>query len=231
MSRTFVTTDTHGELERLKTVLKEAEFNFEKDTLIHLGDVVDRGPDSYGVVELLFQVKNLISIRGNHDEWFLSYINTGCVIHPAPEYAVETLQSYMIPNNMDEHACYVIPETHKKFFKEQRNYYIDKDNRMFVHAGYYRDVKIEDQNNSNLYWDRQFFEDAMSTPRERLRDVNGFKQVFIGHTPTIFWKKGGLKIIKPIYAAQVINCDTGAVFGGKLSLLDITTDKHILYQS
>ena len=61
-------------------------------------------------------------------------------------------------------------------------------------------------------------------------DVNGFKQIFIGHTPTLSfqWYEGN---DKPIYAGQVIDCDTGGCFGGKISLIDITTDDHILYQS
>ena len=58
MGRIFVTTDTHGELDKLNDCLSQANFNNDEDQLIHIGDVVDRGPDSYGVVELLLSIKN-----------------------------------------------------------------------------------------------------------------------------------------------------------------------------
>ena len=225
MGRIFVTTDTHGELEKFKDCLEQANFNNNEDQLIHIGDVVDRGPDSYGVVELLLGIKNLISIRGNHDEWMLMFINTGQ--HPAMGYFRETLSSY----HKGTGPTLNIPETHKEFFRNQINYYVDKDNRLFVHGGINTFEFLHEQYEEEFYWDRELITRAVRLDEgKKLMDVNGFKQIFIGHTPTINFQWHP-ENDKPIYAGQVIDCDTGGCFGGKISLIDITTDDHILYQS
>lgn len=235
IKRTFVTTDTHGEKEKLLSCLNQAKFDFEHDELIHLGDVCDRGPDSYGVVELLLSIKNLISIRGNHDDWMRYFIESSS--HPAPSYFLETRASYI--KNIFGNVSYptflpeFIPQRHKDFYNNQVNYYIDAQNRLFIHAGFNPAERLSEQDEIEFYWDRDLMKKAMSAKNSgvRLNDVNNFKQIFIGHTPTLSWKKRGEKINTPIYAAQVVICDTGACFGGKVSLIDITRDDHILYQA
>ncbi len=226
--RTFVTTDTHGELEKLKSCLEQANFDNDVDELIHLGDCVDRGPDSYGVVELLLSIKNLISIRGNHDDWMMEFINTK--LHPAQSYFMETLASYR-RNQKEKGTEELIPQSHIDFLRNQINYYVDGRNRLFLHAGYDPNEHIEEQDEVEFYWDRNLIKKVSKmTPDERYPDVNSFKQVFIGHTPTLNFRWHEHKD-KPMYLARVVDCDTGGCFGGKISLIDITTDEHILYQS
>jgi serine/threonine protein phosphatase 1 len=252
MARIYVTTDIHGEADRFKQLLIDAEFDYEIDTMINLGDCCDRGLDSYGVVEELLKIKNLIAIRGNHDQWMLEFIQSGCSRHPNPFYFKETILSYEQQSEaylVKPFAKNLIPESHISFYRGQLPYHIDQQNRLFVHAGYNMDYLINKQHPLDLCWDRDFFRKAMScAPGEKLRDINNFKQVFIGHTPTINWTEKEVykqpevgvfllsdvkvKMDKPIYKAQVVNVDTGACFGGKLSMLDITDpDKHILYQN
>lgn len=227
--RTFVTTDTHGELEKFTSILKQANFNFEVDKLIHLGDCIDRGPESEGVVDLLLKVKNLISIRGNHDAWMLEFIESG--IHPGPTFFKETIASYQKGLDIAFTPDLISP-AHKAFFKSQIDYYVDEQNRCFCHAGIRLDSLIQNQDSSEFYWDRDLVKKAMPmrSSNEMLRDRNNFKQIFIGHTPTFNWKEDGIPITTPIYAAQVVNLDTGGAYGYKLSLIDITTDQHVLYQ-
>lgn len=228
--RIFVMTDTHGELEKLKSLFDQVNFDFEQDQLIHLGDCIDRGPDSAGVIDLLLKVKNLIAIRGNHDAWMLDFMNTG--VHPGPAYVRETALSYLKHGNPGFRPEF-LPQSHKDFFRAQIDYYIDKQNRCFCHAGFDTLKRIQDQDSSDFYWNRELINKAMSAraAQTTLEDVNNFKQVFIGHTPTINWEENGQKITRPIYAAQVINLDTGGVYGYHLSMIDITTDQHVLYQS
>lgn len=228
--RIFVTSDTHGEEKRLKSCLDQAKFDYENDQLIHLGDVCDRGPDSKGVVDLLLTVKDLISLRGNHDDWWLTFLKTGK--HPADlkQGGMETLNSYRAGDLNNKYIN--IPDSHIEFYNNQRIRYTDSQNRFFCHAGFNPQETVEQQDDSDFFWDRNLIMKAQSCKNEKLNDVNHFKQIFIGHTPTLMWKnKKGKEIDKPIYAAQVINIDTGGVYGGKISLLDITTDEHILYQS
>jgi serine/threonine protein phosphatase 1 len=68
--RTLVIGDIHGNYKGLMQALERANFDYEKDTLISLGDVVDGHSQSYEVVEELLKIKNLIAIKGNHDDWF-----------------------------------------------------------------------------------------------------------------------------------------------------------------
>lgn len=223
----LLTTDTHGELERLKKALELAGFDNEQDQLIHLGDCVDRGPDSAGVIEFLIGVRDLIAIKGNHDDWLHTYIKYGQ--HPAHQYALETFASY--DRFIDEYEITrtvrgPIPASHHAFLQQQRLHYTDDQNRFFCHAGFNCNWLIKQTHPEDFYWDRELIKAARDCKTDRLPDCNNFKQIFIGHSPTINFRQS-----TPIYAAQVVACDTGAVFGGKLSVLDITTDEHKLFQA
>lgn len=243
--RVFVTSDTHGMYESLKSCLDQAGFNYDEDTLIHLGDCVDRGPDSKKVIDLLLLMRNLIAIQGNHDEVWLENLKTGR--HPFGEGhgAPATKNSYVIEvprldENLQETGEMIkapfYPPSHTKFFENQVLHYTDDEGRFFCHASYDRHYPVEHQHESIFRWDRKLPYEMMSTKDgiKKMADVNGFKRVFIGHTPTINWKKKGRCINKPIYKAQFVNVDTGGCFGdpGKISLIDITDDNaHILYQA
>ncbi len=63
----YVVADIHGNCKALKQVLKRGKFDYKKDLLIVLGDVVDGFCDSYLVVEELLKIKNIVFIIGNHD--------------------------------------------------------------------------------------------------------------------------------------------------------------------
>lgn len=239
--RIFCTSDTHGCAKALYEVLCLANFDFENDRLIHLGDCVDRGPNSFGVIEILLNIKDLIAVRGNHDDCLLDFINTGTHGLGWTHGGEATRTSYAKQNmqlledldidRQDYLTSMFIPKTHIEFFRNQLRYYVDDENRLFVHAGFNKDRLITDQIDEILYWDRHFFMQARSAGKKgKLKDVNDFKRIFIGHTPTISVDRN---IVTPMYMAQVVAIDTGAPFGtsGRLSLLDITDDNnHILYQ-
>ena len=63
----YVIGDLHGNYKALMQVLKKSKFNYEKDFLIIIGDVVDGYSCSYEVVEELLKIKNKVFIIGNHD--------------------------------------------------------------------------------------------------------------------------------------------------------------------
>jgi serine/threonine protein phosphatase 1 len=261
--KTYVTTDTHGCNKELIDVLNQASFDYANDTLIHIGDCTDRGPDSFGVIETLLKIKNLIPIQGNHDAVMLSFINTGRHQFDWGHGAYKTISSYIDALGLSYPEVYVhqtmnsastnftpkyIPDSHKAFFRNQLDYYIDAENRLFVHAGYDPMESIEQQDHSMLIWDRElvqhlgsYIEDGKEVAR--YPDVNDFKRVFIGHTPTITFRRKfktfepvhipkGCTFKEPMYMGQLVNLDTGCCFGNKLSLIDITDDEnHIIYQS
>ena len=71
--KTFVMGDVHGAYKALKQCLERASFDYQNDCLIQLGDIADGGNEVYECVEELLKIKNLVAIKGNHDDWFCEY--------------------------------------------------------------------------------------------------------------------------------------------------------------
>src|SRR6478736_6279703 len=92
--RTLVMGDIHGAYQALIQCLDRAGFVPGIDRLIQLGDVVDRGPDSYECVEYLLSIPNLVAIKGNHDEWLHEFITTGYHTGNWAHGGNATIQSY-----------------------------------------------------------------------------------------------------------------------------------------
>ena len=93
--RRFVMGDIHGGHKALVQCLERSGFDRDKDQLIQLGDITDGFQDVYECVEELLKIKNLVAIRGNHDEWFREFIESG--YHPAGWGfgAIATARSYL----------------------------------------------------------------------------------------------------------------------------------------
>lgn len=236
MKRTFVIGDIHGAHKALIQCLERSGFNKENDTLIQLGDVVDGWSESFEVVEELLTIKNLISIVGNHDEWFNTFLTKG--IHPQEwlHGGIVTKRSYI--NNCGDNLN--IPKEHLDFFKYQNLYYIDDNNRFFVHGGFNRFFSVKEIKSSQpyqFYWDRDLWSQALSCRDGiKLKTVDDFSEIFIGHTSTTNWyesekttesgiliSKGRKRIITPMNSGGVWNLDTGAGWDGKLTIMDVDT--------
>ena len=239
--RTFVIGDIHGAHKALKQCLERSNFNNDTDTLIQLGDVVDGWSEVYECVEELLKIKNLIAIRGNHDDWFRQFLKD--LGHPCSwlQGGEGTLKSYC--NNLDKQYVtkdrgYVtdllsidIPIDHINFFlNKQKPYHVDENNNLFVHGGFNRHFDIEDtiyNGEDILMWDRDLWLAALSygtiEPEDYLlkpkfRTYNKFNEIFIGHTTTLNWRTD-----KPMNKANVWNLDTGGGFKGKLTIMDVET--------
>lgn len=239
---TYVLGDLHGQYQSLKQCLIKCNFDYNLDTLIQLGDVVDGGEEVFECVEELLKIKNLIALKGNHDDWFLDFIRTG--LHPAAwtyggistinSYASnigktpiikKTRQGYKTSLSSDD-----IPLSHRHFFESQRLYYIDLDNNCFVHAGFNPFQPFHEQPAHVFYWDRILWQSAMNWQTKLNSDtepfgiVTKFNNIFIGHTNTMKWG-----IDKPLKAANIYNIDTGGSKGGKLTIMDV--DSKSFWQS
>lgn len=242
--RTLVIGDIHGAHKALVQCLERSGFDYKEDTLIQLGDVVDGWNEVYECVEELLKIKNLIAIRGNHDDWFRTWLKYGQ--HPTSwlQGGEGTLKSYC--DNLDmlmypKMSGYMtslnpenIPASHLNFFyNKQQSHYVDSDNNLFVHGGFNRHYDIEDGLHNNediLMWDRDLWLAALSygkiepedsIVRPKFKTYNKFKDIFIGHTATVSWKTD-----KPMNSANVWNLDTGAGFKGKLTIMDVDTKEY-----
>jgi serine/threonine protein phosphatase 1 len=215
----FVIGDIHGELEKLKGVLTQANFDYENDLLISLGDVVDRGKNSYLVVEELLKIKNLVSVRGNHDDEWLTYLQTS----QSALWSQGASATYFSYEN-----ALVKPSVHLPFFENQLPYHIDQDNNLFIHGGFDRHKLLKNQDEFIFYWDRDLFLAALSYQgmkqnKHSFKIKQNFNKIYVGHTPTTYWGK-----TTPIEAANIVNIDTGSGKGGLLTLLNLQTNQ--IYQ-
>lgn len=219
--QTFIIGDIHGEYDKLINCLKKVNFDYDNDKLIQLGDVVDRGANSYLCIEELMKIKNLIAIQGNHDEcWFESLKNGNASSGMLwKQGAQETYNSYYREE--------LNPEMHFNFFKNQIKYYIDEKRRYFVHGGFNRHHFIYEQPDETVFtWDRDLWASVLSY--ESMKDKTyGFKikgkplEVFIGHTPTLMWG-----VTTPMNAGQIWNLDTGCGKGGLLTIMNLDTKEY-----
>jgi predicted MPP superfamily phosphohydrolase len=123
---TFVIGDIHGRIEALQEVLLSSTFDYDKDKLIILGDIVDGGANSKDCVDELLKIKNTVFVLGNHDQWWMnSYKNDDMFDGWLSQGGLATVQSYKSG----------IPDSHKTFFDSAVPYYI-QDNMLFVHGGF-----------------------------------------------------------------------------------------------
>ncbi|MFK7748647.1 MAG: metallophosphoesterase [Kordia sp.] len=222
--RTLAIGDIHGGFKALTQVLNRANVTTD-DTLIFMGDYVDGWSESAELVEFLIQLntkQKCIFIRGNHDVWCHEWLMDGHVndvwyMHGGKE----TLESYERVNyNKQQHLA---------FYENLENYYIDDENRLFLHAGFTSmHGVLKEHYHKNFYFDRTLIESALlaekigldnlSDSRYAPRRFQHYKEIYVGHTPTINYD-----CHIPIKAHNLWDVDTGAAFTGKLSILDIDT--------
>lgn len=226
--RTLVIGDIHGGLKALEQVLDRAGVS-EDDLLIFLGDYVDGWSQAVETVNFLVQLKNshnCILLRGNHDalchDWLLDGKDNPLWLQHGGR---ATLESY-------EGAEQAIRNIHLDFYEDLENYYLDTNNRLFLHAGFTNLKGVSQEYfTSNFYWDRTLWELALSLDPNLTEDtafypqrLSNYSEIYIGHTPVTRIGK-----TRPVKAANVWNIDTGAAFKGPLSVMDVNTKQ--LWQS
>lgn len=226
--RTFVIGDIHGGLKALIQVLNKLSVT-EDDTLIFMGDYVDGWSESAQVVAFLIELSEkfkCIFIKGNHDAWCQNWLKKEAV-HPSwyLHGGKETIDSYEGFSKKEK-------KKHLKFFKKMPLYYIDDENRLFLHAGFtsMHGVKKEVYKET-FYFDRTLWEMALimdskigeKSPYYPKR-VKHYKEIYIGHTPTTNYGE-----LEPMNAINIWNVDTGAAFKGRITAMNIDTKAY--YQS
>ena len=214
--RVYVIGDLHGcvkEPQILLRHLESAEGLTEKDLVIFLGDYIDRGPDSKGVIDLMLDFRTRFPktrfLKGNHEDMLLDFLGFGGNLGQAFLYngGLETIQSYGItvfapPSEMIS----AMPPIHFKFYCELESI-IRVGDFICVHAGLNPLRDLTAQNDSDVFWIRDEF----------LTNVHTFKKtVVFGHTPhrEIFQ-----------HLPYKMGLDTGLVFGNKLTCVELTSGK------
>ncbi len=200
MGKIFAVGDIHGCFAKLTALMSKLDINYEEDTLVFLGDYIDRGEDSYAVVDYLVKLKkkanNIVFLKGNHEEMFFNYLSGQDDVTFLFNGGEETLKGYT-----DAKGNISIPQEHFDFFNFLQLYY-ETDDYIFVHAGLRENVPLEMQKPEDLLWIRKPFITSQ---------YDFEKLVIFGHTP----------FPEVLIHDNKIGIDTGAVYGYKLTCLEL----------
>jgi len=191
--------------------------------LIFLGDYVDRGADSRGVIDRLLALREAhpgsVFLKGNHEAIMLDFLSDPEDLTQWLDWGgEETLASYGVdpasgfsPAELAREVSARMPAAHRAFIDGLKLYHIEGD-YLFVHAGLRPGTPLKDQTEADLIWIRKRFHNA--APEERPDKV-----VVHGHTPEV----------KPVDAGWRIGIDTGACYGGMLTavVLEGTTRRFL----
>ena len=203
MDKIFAVGDIHGSFDRLQELMKKIPIDFARDTLVFIGDYIDRGPASVEVVDYLIdlkkQVPQTIFLKGNHEDMLEKYLDGTDRFTYLLNGGQNTLDSYLSKNLQSE--LYPIPSDHMEFFKTLRLYY-ETEAYIFVHAGLRPKVPLASQETEDLLWIRDKF---------IYSKYNFGKTVVFGHTP----------LEKPLVESNKIGIDTGAVYGNALTCVQL----------
>jgi serine/threonine protein phosphatase 1 len=197
--RTIAIGDIHGCLAALRAVV-EAISPTADDTLVTLGDYVDRGPDSRGVLEYMLELEKqfkVVPLLGNHEIMMLDSLQNLSVIGPWLESGGDaTVRSY-------DGRLQNVPAEHIAFMHHCRTFF-ETETHFFVHANYAADVPLAEQPDYLLFWEHLHFH--RPPPH-----TNG-KVAIVGHTA----QKGA----EVLDLGHVICIDTFCHGGGWLTALD-----------
>ena len=226
--RTLVIGDIHGGLKALQQVLERAAVTAH-DQLVFLGDFADGWGETAQLVDYLMALQakqSCVFMVGNHDLWLIEWLEVGKAESLwLSNGGQATLDSYLLYSDSQK-------KEHLRFFSNMNGYWIQGeglDQRLFLHAGFtsYHGPHKETFP-SNFSWDRTLWETAIAVAEDMPRDhvyypkrLRLFKEIFIGHTATTRYDKH-----VPMRAQNVWNLDTGAGFGGKLTLMDVETKQY-----
>lgn len=225
--RSYAIGDIHGHLDKLRIAhdliaADRAASGDDGAQLIHVGDLVDRGPDSRGVVEYLMSGieahEPWIVIKGNHDRMFAGFMSDPDHADPMlrPDLiwldprlgGADTLSSYGISDvhsrSVDElhaEALEQVPDQHAHFLSTLPIYHL-RGEVLFVHAGIRPGIDLRDQTEDDLVWIRDGF----------LEDTRDHGVLIVhGHTA----------IDAATHYGNRVNIDSSVAYGGELSAIVI----------
>ncbi len=214
----YIIGDIHGEFDRLVLLhtkirrFHQSHFSQRLKTIIHLGDYIDRGPDSFSVVEWLIETSNtlepettVVNLKGNHEAMMLKSCASGSINDRAywiRNGGQDTLDSYRV------HGYEKPPKTHLDWMAALPSFYLDRNNKIIcVHAGLNPNTFPHDGEDYHLWTRSETFFDANFSNNPDIADM----KVIHGHTPSATFEP------EISDNKQRINIDTGACYGGALT--------------
>jgi serine/threonine protein phosphatase 1 len=231
--RVYAVGDVHGRLDALQPLIRAIADDLEAAPpagpalLVFLGDYVDRGPDSRGVVDLVLRMRDtpgleVRALKGNHEEALLQFLDEPSFGATWMEHGGgATLVSYGVqppPTRTDGEAWQrvrdafdeALPEAHRAFYTGLE-LIVDVGDYAFVHAGVRPGVAWDQQAERDLLWIRQEF----------LQEKGPFGKVIVhGHTP----------MEEPQLLPHRLGIDTGCYATGVLTAVRLDGEDQRLIQ-
>ena len=214
----YVIGDIHGEVDRLVALHTKINnyhlnvFSTHRKIIIHLGDYVDRGHDSYAVIEWIMERSELmdaqseiINLKGNHEDMMVKAFlsdNPSSYNFWIKNGGVQTIESYAWRDLSRP------PKTHLDWMQHLKSYYWNKKEKIIcVHAGIDQNTFPNDGQTIHLWKRTDHLQHMINPVREDLKDTI----IIHGHTPT--------ETCQPDISTNrlVVNVDTGACFDGDLT--------------
>lgn len=220
--------DVHGCLDELKQLLGKMDYNPDSDQVCLVGDLVDRGPDSAGVVKYA-RMMGFDCVKGNHDDKYVRY----------RKHFTKMLNNhkYTIPMKMSDEQLNIFKSLDDAdfFWLDSLPTYIDYPNLnlVVVHAGVLpgRDIKTQSpgvhmytrylnkDTNKQVQVNKDFSQPDNSVDWSLVYD--GKKDIVYGHQVNSFTD---VKVSTNANGARAIGIDTGACFGGNLTAFTFNLD-------
>jgi len=231
-TKIYAVGDIHGRFDLLCQLLDLIVYDRQlhdnqNHLVIFLGDYIDRGCDSYRVVEELssrtLDETEIICLKGNHEAWLLQFLANPAIGSQWFQYGgLDTLESYGVKVSDSSHnqrdfkeirdaLILNLPKSHLKFF-QSLTYFQILGNYLFVHAGIKPGVELENQKLEDFIWIRKEFTES---------DADHDHMVVHGHT--IY--------DRPEIRHNRIGIDTGAYYTNTLTCLVLSGDNRYFIQT
>lgn len=193
----FVISDIHGKFKSLKLILNRILPLRPNDKIIFLGDYIDRGNDSFKVVEEIISLKEkynkqIICLLGNHEELLIKSLFNNMDNDRLELWldngGYKTIYSYALGVGIDsedikslsfERFKSLIPKNHISFFSSLFLYHED-DSYIYVHAGCDPNISLSENDDNVLIWDRSLLKFVVNSIFNN-KQLNFNKTVVCGH--------------------------------------------------
>lgn len=224
MDRIYAIGDIHGRLDLLERAIEAIHRDIDDRgpaaLTVTLGDYIDRGPDSSGVIERLAAnpfPTHYVALKGNHEDLLEKFlIEPDVAGHWRHLGCIETLHSYRVPvadlmrgRHYDAAAkalAEALPPAHRTFLDNLRTSHA-AGRYFFCHAGVRPGIPLAQQSDDDLMWIRDEF----------LSSTQDFGSMVVhGHTP----------VAEPEVRVNRINIDTGAFATGRLTCIALDGNGH-----
>jgi serine/threonine protein phosphatase 1 len=227
MIKKWVIPDLHGHSRTLKALIEEQIKPSRLDQIFFLGDYIDRGPDSKGVIDYIIKLKeddfNIVTLRGNHEDYLLRTFDNETVHKNILGITYrdklkkewfkyggrETLKSFHISN------VHEIPQDYIDWIRNLE-YYVLLDSFLLVHAGLNFELEDPFDDKHSMMWIKDFKVD---------REKTGGRRLIHGHVPVSL---DFIELLRTTDKFDFIDLDNGIYMNrkegfGNLTALELTS--------